>query len=395
MKIEIFPDKIGDSFLISYGQNYEKHILIDGGYPDTYMSYIKKKLLELKNLGQHLELVIVTHIDQDHIMGILSLIEENGISDTPNIIRIKEIWHNSYRHLQNTEKTLENGTPEEEILEDIIKSETASLREKEGKISAYDGSMLSSYLYERKYNWNTTFDGKAVHKNDFNKIEKDDDLNIIILSPSLKNLEVLKKEWEGQLKRRKMNFNFANGKKFDDAFEFFMLRKESDIPDGHLCSYKEKINWSSIPFPSEDQSKVNMSSIAVIFETKKTKALFLGDSNPSQILEALMFLKEKKGYSLDFDIIKVSHHGSIKSTSKELIELINGKKWLFTGTGIKNKPSEGLVKYILEKKKDCFKELFFLDCIEWLEDLKKFEKEYCFKIITPDIEKNLVVLREK
>lgn len=382
MKIEVFPAKIGDSFLVSYGNNYEKHILIDGGYENTYTNYIKQRLLELNTLGQSLDLVIVTHIDQDHIMGILSLIKENGDSHTPNIINIKEVWHNSYRHIQNTKKELKSNSPEEEILDDIIKAGAISFENIEKKISAYDGSMLASYLYEGKYSWNSSFNNRAVNQNNFSEIKKDDDIKIIVLSPSLKELEKLKKEWERQLKRRKMNFNFANGKKFDDAFEFFMLRKEEDISNEYSCSYKQNKNWSDISFPQEDNSFTNMSSIAVIIETKKSKALFLGDSNPSQIVDSLTFLKEKKNYSLDFDVVKISHHGSLRSTNAELVKLINGEKWIFTGTGKKNKPSEKLIKYILEEKKHYFKEIIFSDYIDWIENLKPFEEMYKYKIIT-------------
>lgn len=395
MRIEIFPSKTGDSFLISYGNHYEKHILIDGGYLDTYTNYIKQRLLALKTLSQSLELAIVSHIDQDHIIGILHLIKENGNSNSPNVIEIKEVWHNSYKHIQNTKNKLERNTPEEAILDDIIRSGFLSNTEHEKKISAYDGSMLASYLYEGNYNWNTLFNNNAIHKNNLNEIKKDEDLKIIVLSPSLEDLDNLKKSWEKQLKRRKMSFNFASGKKFDDAFEFFMLRKESEILSGHPCSYKTDENWDNISFPPEDKSITNMSSIAVILETKKSKALFLGDSNPSQILESLIFLREQKGYCLNFDIIKISHHGSIRSTSTELIELIDGKKWIFTGTGKNNKPSEELVKYILEKKKHYFKEMIFSECIEWVENLKILENKYCCKIITPSTEGNLIILREE
>lgn len=49
--------------------------------------------------GEELSLVIVTHVDQDHIEGIIELFNENGTADDPKVIPIKEVWHNSYRHL--------------------------------------------------------------------------------------------------------------------------------------------------------------------------------------------------------------------------------------------------------------------------------------------------------
>lgn len=393
MKVEIFPANIGDSFLISYGTDYEKHILIDGGYRETYDNFLKKRLKEISGFNQELELVIVTHIDQDHIGGILKLIEENGHSTAKNIIGINEIWHNSYRNLgEGSTEEIIQGSPEEVILDEIISTGMTTFSTKEGNISGYHGSMLASYIYENEYNWNTRFNNGAVSTDNLREIVIDKDLKIILLSPSKESLENLRTEWERHLKRRKMNFKLGKGKKFDDAFEFFSLRKELEIGEGYSCSYKETKKWDEIEFPIEDNSKTNASSIAVILETRNSKALFLGDSKPSIIVEALKELKEEKNYSLDFDTIKVSHHGSLKSTNDELIELIDGKKWIFTGNGKNNKPSEDLVKYILEKKKDSFKRLIFNYEIDWLDSLKKVEKEYKCEIIEETAEKSIVFL---
>jgi ribonuclease BN (tRNA processing enzyme) len=392
MKIEIFPANIGDSFLISYGKDYEKHLLIDGGYKETYDNFLKKRLKEISELKQELELVIVTHIDQDHIGGILKLIEENGHSLEKKIIGINEIWHNSYRHLdeKNTEEIIK-GSPEEAIIDDIISTGMALFTTKEGNISGYHGSMLASYIYENEYNWNTKFDSKAISINNSTEVIIDNDLKIILLSPSNENLENLKIEWEKHLKRRKMDFKLGKGKKVDDAFEFLLMRKEPEIEDGYFCSYKKSKKWDKIEFPMEDSSKTNASSIAVILETKNDKALFLGDSKPSTIVESLKKLKKEKNYSFNFDIIKISHHGSLKSTSRELIELIDGKNWIFTGNGNNNKPSEDLVRYILEKKKNKFKKFIFNYKIGWLDLVKKIEKEYECKIIDNTTEKSMIL----
>lgn len=375
MKIEIFPAKIGDCFLISYGNNYEKHILIDGGYKETYTKFLKKRLKEINKLNQKLELIIVTHIDQDHIGGILSLVEENGTKLENNIIKIEEIWHNSYKHLQDDIRKKVIITPKElKVLEEII-SEGISLEAESGDISSYQGSMLASYIYENNYKWNTQFEGKAISVDFSKKITIDDELKIILLSPSNKELEELKREWEKELKKRILNFQLGEGKIFNDAFEFFLIRRDEEEEEGYTCSNNNG-KWSELDFPKEDKSKTNGSSIAVILETKNKKVLFLGDSKPSIIIENLKKLVEENNYSLKFDAVKISHHGSLKNTNKELLELIESENWIFTGDGNRNKPSEKLVKYILETKKDKIKKLIFNYDIDWLKSLKEIQKEY-------------------
>lgn len=384
MIIEIFPAKVGDSFLISYGENNENHILIDGGYKKTYDDFLKIRLQEIKDKNQEIELLIVTHIDRDHILGILNLFKENGTSINPKIIGIKEIWHNSYKHLQfDYSEYLTENSKEHMILDDYIAAGNAMISDKEGNISGYQGSMLASYILQNKYNWNKKFNGKAIIGEDLKKISLSDNLNIIVISPYKASLEKLAKKWKDELKKRKLNFKFNEGELFDDAFEFFNLRKEeeTDIPYNSSCN--EKFDMNDINLIDIDKREANESSIAVIIEYKGKKSLFLGDANPYIIYKSLVKLKEEENYDLLFDAIKISHHGSLSSTTKELLEIIDGKNWIFSGDGHKNKPGMDLVKLILSEKKGYFKRLIFNYEIDWLSNFEneRLKKNYNYEIL--------------
>ncbi|CAG9708284.1 hypothetical protein CNEO_43494 [Clostridium neonatale] len=98
----MFPAEGGDAFLLRFDN--KKNILIDMGYSDTYTNYIKDRLLQLKRQGECIDLLVITHIDKDHIGGAIKFLYENGNVDNANIIDIKEIWHNSYRFLQFKKK---------------------------------------------------------------------------------------------------------------------------------------------------------------------------------------------------------------------------------------------------------------------------------------------------
>ena len=90
-----FKAENGDAFLIKFdnGQN----ILIDMGMPKTYENEIRQELIKLKEQEQKIDLLIISHIDEDHIGGAIKFLEENKNNE---IIEISEIWHNSYKHLQ-------------------------------------------------------------------------------------------------------------------------------------------------------------------------------------------------------------------------------------------------------------------------------------------------------
>ena len=74
-KIEMLPAGHGDCLWIEYGSKEDPfRILIDGGTTGTYKR-LKKRLENLSEEDRKFELLIVTHIDADHIAGILKLFE--------------------------------------------------------------------------------------------------------------------------------------------------------------------------------------------------------------------------------------------------------------------------------------------------------------------------------
>lgn len=95
IRITMLPARAGDCILIEFLQE-DYRILIDGGYADTYDNYLRDKLLRLNKEGKRIQLLIITHIDADHIGGIQAFLKENGSASKPNIIRVDEVWYNSF-----------------------------------------------------------------------------------------------------------------------------------------------------------------------------------------------------------------------------------------------------------------------------------------------------------
>lgn len=74
--IKVFPAGAGDCLLIDFIKE-DYRILIDGGYAETYRKYLRKCLTELAAQGKRINLLVVTHIDSDHIGGIQAFLEES------------------------------------------------------------------------------------------------------------------------------------------------------------------------------------------------------------------------------------------------------------------------------------------------------------------------------
>ena len=98
LKIRFLKAFKGDAILISLFENdTPRNILIDGGEAGTYSDddnepgELKEVIDNIKKKRQKLDLLILTHIDDDHIGGILKWFEE----DEKAFEWIEEVWFNS------------------------------------------------------------------------------------------------------------------------------------------------------------------------------------------------------------------------------------------------------------------------------------------------------------
>ena len=90
----------GDSFLLEYGTTGEvRYILIDGGPATVYTNHLRPALQDIVRAGAHLDLVVLTHTDDDHVAGLLDLFNELATQhkqDTKPLIGVSAVWMNSF-----------------------------------------------------------------------------------------------------------------------------------------------------------------------------------------------------------------------------------------------------------------------------------------------------------
>jgi beta-lactamase superfamily II metal-dependent hydrolase len=379
MIIEMFPAENGDAFLIRLDN--KMNILVDMGYIDTYKTYIKDRLIKIKSENQCINLLIITHIDEDHIEGALEFLKENGNADNPNIIEVKEIWHNSYRHLQfDKEKVCNIQSFEKEQLEEIKLSNSGVVSKginETNPVSAKHGSTLAGYLYGLGYannKWNASFNFQAVRSDKKNENEIDD-IKIYLLSPDTNKLRVLSRLWIDKLQKIDSNFSISDEEIFDDAYEMYIkkIKPIINIDESKNISSSsmdfETIISNSIEQDSKDLSKSNGASIAFILEYKDKKTLFLGDSHEDIIMESLERYKES-GKALKFDAVKVSHHGSIKNNSKWIGAVAADNYLISTNGEDHNHPDKEVIAKILKSSRQK-KTLYFNYPVSICNDIQK------------------------
>jgi beta-lactamase superfamily II metal-dependent hydrolase len=347
--IKMFPASYGDSFLVQCSGKKNTNILIDMGFMSTYNHAIKKEVMKLNELGEVISLLVFTHIDDDHILGGIKFLEENGNLEFPKIIKVEEVWHNSYRHLQFKKKNTDMNTrfhneEEEKILTDIIKK--GYIREKGANqvndISYLKGSTLSGLLFKYGYSeiWNKSFSNQAVVLKDNNLpvITLNEEVKITLLSPDNEKLEKLDLEWENKLKELGFSEKVVSSALMDDAFEIYNSglteKKKREKKINQISGQQINLDQLSNEENNIDTSVVNGSSISFLLEFNKKKVLFLGDSHPDIITRNIKKIIEKiGGEKLVVDAMKVSHHGSKHNTTKELLDLITTNKYLISTNG--------------------------------------------------------------
>lgn len=352
--IKMFKAEKGDAFLLKFdnGQN----ILIDMGMPETYENEIKNELLKLED--KKIDLLVVSHIDNDHIGGVIEFIKDNKKSE---VIEVEEVWHNSYRHLNFNKKKIEKINIKYKTILENIKSQYVPHLKKEGlsDVTYEQGSSLASLLYKYNYSWNYSFGGNSIFTNEIVQ-KRIKDINIILLSPSEQKLDKLSSKWLSDLEDKLYGFELSNENLFNDAFEFYMGNESSYNILQSDCASSEIINLEKLAeYNGKDGSVTNGSSLAFIIEYKDKKLLFLGDAHEDIILEKLNLLKNKN-YELKFDLIKVSHHGSKKNISKKVLDLIDTNKFLFSTSGkYHNHPDLECLSKIILSESNQVKELIF------------------------------------
>lgn len=330
LRIKIYPAGNGDAFLLSAAGS---NVLVDGGYARTFDEYIQSDLLEIAVRDERLDLVIASHIDADHISGLIRFLVVNETSTEPKIVGIGEVWHNSLRSL-----TAVNNAPirqEDRLILDAINrrghpAHVDILSNDPKEISARQGSSLASLIRRGGYRWNN-HDGTTSIAVERTPVFQFAGGNIRVIGPSQQRLDGLLKWWKGRLRQMGYSGPTGPGDEIDDAFELICEHAgESAVSRPVHVSARERKNLEEVYDP--DVSITNGSSIATIIQLGGARVLMLADAWAEDVVPALQTL-QSNGASMLFDVIKISHHGSLRNTSPDLLRIVDAPRYIVSSNG--------------------------------------------------------------
>jgi hypothetical protein len=316
-EIEALRARHGDCLLVHFGDEGDpKRILFDGGPHRTYRESLRPRLLELASNSPTLplELIVLSHIDRDHITGLIDLCEDltDGSPDGPPV-KPKALWHNTFeRQMQEGAAAAGEDFHLDEIEEALFTKDLALPAESRFVIeSVSEGDTLREKA--EKLNWpiNTPFDGAV--RSDVPEADSQTfgPLSLKVIGPNAKQLAALYKEWPN--------------------------------------SPEEMQRFAADP----DPSPTNLSSIVCLLECDGKSALMTGDALDSDILAGL---EEKgalaKGGSLELDLLKVPHHGSSHNASVEFFERLPARHYIFSADGKDGNPDLPTLEMLLQARPD-------------------------------------------
>lgn len=98
IKLQVLRAGQGDCIILSYGiEVANNHIIIDVGMGKECYRQLRKFLCDIKLHNENVELLILTHFDNDHISGFLDIMKDDSV----DISVIKMIWFNYGNQLSN------------------------------------------------------------------------------------------------------------------------------------------------------------------------------------------------------------------------------------------------------------------------------------------------------
>lgn len=302
----------GDCILIHTYDDIGKqiNILIDGGTKKEFENNLLKELKKFDTI----DLLILTHIDLDHISGLITLFRHGVFKK----IQVKRFWLN---------------------FGDLFPVNLGS------DVGYSQGNKLVDLLKEKNV------ESKLIKSNitsDLGMFEMANGINYCLLSPT----EVVYKKFLEKWKEI-----YPTIFKGVEDIETSGTITPSQVDKGTL----EKLAATKIKVKSINSDLLNASSLAFVLCTQDMKILLLGDARAEIVIETL----KNKGFcsnnKLKVDYVKISHHGSKNNTTNELLDMIDSDHYIIsTNGGAKSKhpDREVIAKILLHPERELNRKRF-------------------------------------
>lgn len=314
LRLHIIQAAHGDCLLLEYGAaDAPRYALIDGGPPPVYREHLRAHLTEIGAMGGQIDLVVLSHIDDDHVGGLLSLfgeLEDQHARGEPALVAIKELWHNSFDRSFGPHL----GARIQAVLEQLAALDSDVLPFDFSSRSFSQGDALTELAETLDIALNAHFDpDRLILAEEAPSHLAFENLALHILGPTRRNLLRLRRKWMEWLEQQ--HALLASG------------------------------NFAAL---AADQSIPNLSSIMFLAEAEGKTILFTGDGRGDHILRGLQHtgLLADDG-TLHVDVLKVPHHGSSRNASRTFYRQVTADVYVICADGKNDNPDFTTLRWIV------------------------------------------------
>lgn len=397
MKLEIFQSAEGDCLLLTGADR--KRMLIDGGMNPSYREHVAEKLSALKKL----DLVYVSHIDADHISGILRMMDDlvdwrvhdfeakNGKKKKPPAFprppEIAEIWHNAFHEqVGDNAGEIENMLAANAVILSANSNReglSASRQEISNAVVAMHQSLITSeaqgvQLARRvgPKQLNIPVNQPAKHKLMLVRENKKTPIklggmSIYIIGPFKEDLEKLRDQWDKWLRENSKRLGDIQRRAKEDedslvaneisGIKSSMLGESADVLDfkiDELEAQAKELGLANVKKLIGRRDKVttpNLASLMLLIEegagAKKKSLLLTGDGHADDVLKGLKHYKKLDAAGrMHVDVLKVPHHGAEFNTTQEFCDRVTADHYVFCGNGAHANPDLDIIKMYFESR---------------------------------------------
>jgi beta-lactamase superfamily II metal-dependent hydrolase len=368
MKLKAFQSDHGDCLLLTNDAG-TTNILVDGGVSSSYNEHVAAAMGKLRTAKKKLDVVYVSHIDQDHIGGILKMLDDeaawrvhlfqkshnNPNSKPPKVPRppeVLELWHNGFH-----DQVPKNGKP----IADAI-SATApvlagsknpeivaeALRQSELATSIGEAIEVSRRISPKQLNipLNPRFDGKLMMLRLNQQPIKIGGLTFTIIGPTSGHLKTLREEWNTWLES-------TDGKKRLKAINAAAVRDEERMgTSSEFDALMKSLLIQAESFGNPDEvTTPNLASLTLLVEDGTTSLLLTGDARGDQIVDGLKQAgRLDANGKIEVDVLKVPHHGAENNIDSDFVEAVIARDYVFCGNGFAGNPNHKVVEMMHRRR---------------------------------------------
>jgi hypothetical protein len=364
VKLTVFQAGKGDCLLLTGRDG--TNILIDGGMRDDYRRHVAGALGRLAEADERLDLVYLSHIDQDHISGVLQLLDDvvawrvfdfqrsrnNTRFPQPERPRppvIANVWHNGFR-----DQVADNSGEIEDLL--AVRASILAASNDPGlqELAPIDGELATSIREGLELSQrvgpeqlgiplNKQFKGRLALVRDGQQPIRFGGMTVSVIGPFRRDLDALRRDWNEWLETHREQLSSLRRRMARDAARLTGTETAA-LSEPLALAARELGDRSRVTVP-------NLASLMLHVEEKGHTILLTGDGHAADILKGLEKTKKlDRDGRIHVDVLKVQHHGSEHNIDAAFLGRVSADTYVHCANGEHENPDLRVVQAVVDSR---------------------------------------------